>query len=83
MITNNYIPRDVYYAVYLKGNELPTAIFIDLELAEWFCEHSDCSLRKEIRTVDFWSTAVSLFLVKTQLIKVIQPVQYPIKPLSN
>jgi len=74
---------DPYYAVYIHGNELPVAVFCMVELAEWFCEHFDMSLNKEIRTVDFWKASGPLFRDRTQPFKFIKRTQSLIKPLES
>ena len=76
MITDNY------YAVYIYGNELPVAVFCAIELAEWFCEHSDMSVAKEIRTANFWKASGPLFRDRTQPFKFISKTQSLIKPLK-
>ena len=52
----------VYYVVYLCGDELPTAMFADLESADRFCSgFTQRWMDKEIRTVDFWTISPFLF----------------------
>ena len=73
----------LYYPVFVCGTELPVAMFSTAKLAEWFCEHSDMSLDKEIRTVDFWAAAGPLFRDRTQPFKFFSKTQGLFKPLEN
>jgi hypothetical protein len=83
MREKNYIPLDNYYAIYLAGNELPVAMFNTIELADWFCEHSENCITKEIRTVDFWKASGPLFRDRTTFLKIIKSTQCLIKPLEG